>query len=358
MCAAQVDVRIEAARAVWTLANDRTAIPVLAAALRDGYWSGIAAEALGDIGPAAKEALPALLPLLRYNGGQTRIFAVEAISKIGGGAMELLPPLLQACSDADCRVRQAAVQAIGKIGPNACAAAPTLIRLLDDFHGTVRVAAAEALWNIEKHPAAIERIAAELSTDDRAPALVIVPSPQDASPLPDVSTMTDFPAAVHQAAVAALVRISPAAPQAIAVLRDVKRHDRRSVHIMAALALAKTIPNENPLPTLTAGLTSPKYSVRICAADALAKMGTQAKSATPALLEALRVCAAEAPALPRLKEFEFLESLRANFETNDRVSHSRAWSGILGALREIDPKAASAYESGPDFKALLNYETR
>jgi hypothetical protein len=226
-----------------------------------------------------------------------------------------------------------------------------LIRLLNDLHGTVRVAAAEALWNIERRLAAIDRIAAELLTDEQTPPRAVAQDPLQYND----DAQTDLPAEVHQAAVNALARIGPSAPQAIAVLREIKKQSLRSVHIRAALALETLAPNENSLPTVTAALTSSKFSVRIVAANALVVMGPRAKAATPALLQAMHLCAAEASEIPKASASDVLETIRSNFEMNGRDSHCKAWLDMLSALREIDRNAAATYESGPEYKALGDY---
>ncbi len=355
-------VRIDAARALWAMAKDLAAIPVLIDVLKHADESHrlLAAEALGKIGPAAKEALPDLPPLLSAAGLQTRIFAVDAMSKIGGSSSELLPPLWQACRDRHYQVRCAAAQALGKMGPKAKPCVPILIQLLGDLHGTARVAAAEALWNIEGRQEAIARIAAELATDAQTPPRAVVYcSPQDPMPAPSEyndDAQTDSPGYVHQAAVDALVRIAPATPQAAAVLRDLKRQTQRSVHVQAAVALGKVAPNEDPLPTLTAALTNARYSARIEAANALQEMGPKAKAAAAAVLEALHVFAAEAPGVPA--DPDILAALRANFEMNSHLAHSQAWLNTLSALRAIDPKTAATYESGPEYKAWREYIVR
>ncbi len=64
--------------------SEAKAIPLLRAALKDREWSirFAAASALGRIGPAAKEALPALWPLLHDEDPIVRDAAREAIKKI------------------------------------------------------------------------------------------------------------------------------------------------------------------------------------------------------------------------------------------------------------------------------------
>jgi len=351
-------VRIFTASALWTLAHDVAAVPVLIEVLEDTDPGNrlLAVEAIGKIGPPAQAAIPSLVRRLSDDPVQTRVWAAEAIGKIGGNLQQLLPPLVRACGDSHCRVRQAAAQSLGKMGPHAKHGAPILARLLNDLHGTVRVAAAEALWNIERNPAAVARIAAELSTDAQTEPKVYVPAtvPQAPGQYND-DAVTDLPAVVHYAAIDALVRIAPSAPQAVVVLRDIKRQTERSVHVKAAVALEKIVATEDPLPTLIAALTSSKFSVRIVAADVLREMGPRAKSATPALLQAMHRCADEASRIPKSTDSDVLDTLRANFETNSALSHSQAWLNMLSALRQIDPREAATYESGREFKALRDY---
>ena len=84
------------------------------------YILPMAAGALGHIGPAAKDAVPALTALLR---------------------------------DKDWGARFAAARALGGIGPPASNAVPALTQLLKDKDEDVRKAAAEALEKIKKKPA-------------------------------------------------------------------------------------------------------------------------------------------------------------------------------------------------------------
>jgi HEAT repeat protein len=121
---------------------------------------GMAADALGRLGPAASRACSALVAMLpddelyilggdfHGNGGTHYLpgeRALLALSKIGVPA---LTPLQNALKDEEPLTRQRAALAIGLIGPAARPAAGALIVVLGDSHRAIRAAAAESLGAI------------------------------------------------------------------------------------------------------------------------------------------------------------------------------------------------------------------
>jgi hypothetical protein len=107
-----------------------------------------AAIALGQIGPAAKDAVPALIEVLKDKDDRVRNYAASALGKIGPAAV---PALMEALKDKDINVRNAAVRALGQIGPAAKAAVPSLKAMSEnDTSAYARGAAARALKQIEK----------------------------------------------------------------------------------------------------------------------------------------------------------------------------------------------------------------
>jgi HEAT repeat protein len=124
------------------------AVPALAALLResatwDVRWK--AAEALGEIGPAARDAVPALADALR-DGTQNwvvRVAALRALARVAGA--DAVAPVRAALRDRDPCVRLAAALELGGLGPPARSAAPALRRALTDEDEAVRDAAARAL---------------------------------------------------------------------------------------------------------------------------------------------------------------------------------------------------------------------
>ena len=105
-----------------------------------------AAEALGKIGPAAKDAVPALTELLRDEDAYARSAAAEVLVKIIGPAA--MPKLVELLKDKDTDVCFAAIEVIGKIGPAAKDAVPALAELLNGWGYRSACAAAEALGKI------------------------------------------------------------------------------------------------------------------------------------------------------------------------------------------------------------------
>jgi hypothetical protein len=128
-------VRISAAVALGQIGPEaKEAVPALIKALGDSdpgmrYRS---AEALGQIGPEAKEAVPALLKALGDNELEVCMIADSAIAKIVPEVKEAAPALIKALGDSDIRVRHGAINALGKIGSSAESVVPALIAVLND----------------------------------------------------------------------------------------------------------------------------------------------------------------------------------------------------------------------------------
>ena len=156
-------------------------MPVLLEALKDGDGLALmwAADAVRTIGPAGKNAVPLLIPLLGHENGY---------------------------------VQNSAAKALGSIGPDAAAAVPALVdalRLREGYRPCA-VDAAEALWNINQHPRAIPALIELLRADNGA-----VPAAE------------------------ALGRIGPAAHEAIPALRDGAKNPNPEVRRAAIEALRK-----------------------------------------------------------------------------------------------------------------------
>jgi len=85
-----IRLRVRAAGALWRLDRQTNAVlPVLLAALKDTSLHGVgakrfAAETLGEMGPAAKDARPFLQTMLQDQPSGVRQYAAEALGKITG----------------------------------------------------------------------------------------------------------------------------------------------------------------------------------------------------------------------------------------------------------------------------------
>jgi HEAT repeat protein len=72
---------------------------------------------LGDLGPAAGPAVPALLKLLRGDVVHDRRLAAVTLGRIGHAAAGAIPGLRQALRNADATVRRFAADALAEIEP-------------------------------------------------------------------------------------------------------------------------------------------------------------------------------------------------------------------------------------------------
>lgn len=106
----------------------------------------VAIQALGLLGPAAIDAVPALFEALKDTDASLRYWAALALGEIDAVA---IPVLIKALSDTDFCVRWGAASALGQFGPVAKDAVPALVERLNDSHEYVRRRASLALSIIE-----------------------------------------------------------------------------------------------------------------------------------------------------------------------------------------------------------------
>ena len=113
-------VRVAAARALWKLDPKQTAtvVPVLIEGVKDQkHWAvrGRAIFVLGEIGPAAKESVPALCEALKDKYEDIRALAAISLGNMGATAKPAVPELRAALKDEDGGVREKAAKALEKI---------------------------------------------------------------------------------------------------------------------------------------------------------------------------------------------------------------------------------------------------
>ena len=125
-------------------------IPVLVKSLSDpnpqNRWTAV--KALRDMGPLAKEAVPALIECLKdpalVRDAELTLAAIGPSAKAAAPAfIDLLPT-----SGDDMLIRQFATQALKSIGPEARDALPKLIELANGTDGGIRTTALEAITEI------------------------------------------------------------------------------------------------------------------------------------------------------------------------------------------------------------------
>lgn len=111
------------------------------------------------------EAVPALIPLLQHSDPTIRRNTARTLGRIGAGAMPAVPALIEQLDDADPMVRAHAADALGGIGPAAASAVPALVRCLKDPEASVRRDVVRALGLMKAAAAAAAPALAELSND-------------------------------------------------------------------------------------------------------------------------------------------------------------------------------------------------
>lgn len=217
----------------------------------------IAAWALGQIGPAARPVAPALVKALDDPDDQVRANAAEALRWVRPKSSEVVAALARRLSDPTPMVRSCASGALWDMAPQSRAAVPALIQLLYDPD----LASMGAICLQELGPLASNAV----------PHLIEVVKQGVAGPLP-------------RKAFSARARDQ----------KDPSAHNRA----MAAKALGRIgFATADVVDTLEAALKYPpslegtpeRMSSWVCqnAAQALGRLGTNAASAVPALIEAL-----------------------------------------------------------------------
>jgi HEAT repeat protein len=250
----------------------------------------IAIEALGEIGPGAKEAVPVLTDLLKEDDGLVRLQAAASLWRITGRQAAARPVLMATLQDERAEGRALAAQTLGEIGPEAKEAVPVLVRIAKDRRaGLERPAAALALWRIARHASAVPALVECIKGRDEAVrhnASVdlgrLGPGAKAA-----VSALTDNLEAGEAVAAAALGEIGPEARAAVPALHKARTSRNAILRVDAALALWRIEKAEAALATWREAFKDKQKHIRIRSAEALARVGEGAKGTVPALIEAL-----------------------------------------------------------------------
>ena len=295
------------------------AIPPLIAVLDadDSPLRAGAAKALGGMGPAAKQAIPALRENLGHGDEVVRQESIEAIALIGPASVA---PLIEMLGWKEPVQRASAALALAELGRVAAAAAPALTQLLaKEGDATVRAAALSALPKVSPEPAkAVPLLIEGVKSDDNA---------------------------IRHAASNALLLIRPAAkttvPPLVAMLKDANAdHAQRAASLLGRLGAEA----RDAAPELIA-LAQKQQPPSPPLIEALAQLGT---AAIPALITAFTGLDPDA----LTKEHWLVQSLRTPGAVQPLAAAlSNAKVEIrFGAARTLGELSA---EGAPAIKELL-----
>lgn len=144
-----IDLAIKSSTDLILSASDSQDISALTQQLqsRDASLRMRAAKALGDIGPAARAAVPGLVAVLTDPDGDARRAAVAALRFVQPNvppSEALVRAIATDLRDPDANIRLLAARSLGRLGPAAAIAAPDLAALRNDPDPDVRRAAGQA----------------------------------------------------------------------------------------------------------------------------------------------------------------------------------------------------------------------
>ena len=216
-----------------------------------------AAKQLGNLGLAARDAVPALGKLLHDFHPDVRNSAAKALGQIGTPSVDVLVEALKARNPG---VRTRAAQALGQAGPDAKEAVPALIHALKDNQVDVRVAAVDALGEMGEEGKEAAPYLARLFHD---PSL-----------------------RVRERVRVALASIGPAAVEALCDALGEEKIEVRLDAIKTIALFGRAA--KKAMPTLRHAMTNEDHRIRAAAAEALGKMELEGADGVPELLHALQ----------------------------------------------------------------------
>jgi HEAT repeat protein len=242
----------------------------------DGKFDLKALYALWGLGPAAADAVPALLSLVPHPEGAVYWHAVVTLGEIGPQAAPAVPALIAAIEAAshetDGETCSRIIEALGNIGPPANSAIPLLLRVVDTPEQFVL---ADSRSNVPWAPMFRKIAITSVGKIDGGSSEVLA----------SLRSLTaSGPDEIRATAVRALASIAERSPQALDELVVLLRSDNASVRGEAALAIGR-LPLERTaaIEPLIENLGVENPFLRAAAAIALGQIGPPAEAALPLL---------------------------------------------------------------------------
>jgi hypothetical protein len=208
----------------------------------DKYVRGRAAEALGGMGPAAAEAVPALISALCDDSSYVRPKAALSLAQIGLAPENVVPALVRTLRDKKPHVREAAATALGQFGPAAAKAVSALINAFEDREKIVRLQAAVALGKIGPAAASAAPALTVLLDDEREILECAAGALERIGPAAGpalIKVLAEGNESARRRAAEGLEVIEPATPEVLSALNKALKDEERSVRDAATRALER-----------------------------------------------------------------------------------------------------------------------
>jgi HEAT repeat protein len=304
-----------------------------------------AAEALGQLGPAAYSAMPALREGLGNDFPYVRNRCSEALFKMGPASV---PELIKALKSENLDVRSLASAVLEKLGPASKPAIPALVASLDDPASIIQAAAGRALTRIGGDAVpALEEALGNPHFHNRIGAVQTLSNIDQTPPdLADhlVAFLGEGDTQLRMVVIKALAHKGDTS---IPALRKVLSSENPLTSSGAAEVISDIGPKAAPaVPELTAALKNPDSRVRRSAARALGNIGFGAGSAVPALEIAAKdpdkdVAVRAAEALTSITVFT-KEGKRVTMDNAQVLAREAAQSNNQQAVATLKPSKAGA----------------
>jgi HEAT repeat protein len=307
------------------------------------------ADALFQIGPEAKAAVPALVKAVEHDNDQFRFAAIRALGSIGPDADAAVPALARLLESQKKYNRILAAGALGEIGPAAKTAIPLLLAGRTDQYNSLHFDNALAGIGRPLLPHLIRDLqSGQPEAQLRAAQLIWHMGPDAAATAPALArALRECDAETRAPLVTALDRLGPRARPAVDAIRHLLRDEDKWVRYRAASALVGIDSDygETVLPVLVELLRDEE--TRCHAMDVVAGIGPAADEAVPELTAALeaenmyvRHRAAAALWLVRRRPDDAITVIRQGMADENYESRADAafWAGQIGpTAREMVP---------------------
>lgn len=254
-----------------------------------------AARMLGEMGPAAAPAVPALVKSLASSNPGLKYEAANSLGLINADPKLAVPAVGKLLKDPEPLLQFTAIETLQRFGREAKSFVPQLKELLNDKEPMMAVSAARAMMEIEAgtgpHVAAAQAVLIEKGLkSDRSDVASAAIHGLAVIGIPAVPAIQALVTGHHDQscvnACDALAAIGAGAEKAVEQLVAITKTSNVTLRWHAASALGDIGPAaKSATPTLIGLLSDPDAQVRLSAEQSLVKIG---KGAVPALVESLK----------------------------------------------------------------------